>query len=740
MAIKTSNQIIFTEQKNVLDIVEWYLISDKSEGVTVDKDADRATMEANGWSTKVMSTTIDKPYLWNCEQVIYSIGGSEVSEPAVIRTYGKVSDIVNYYATTSSATAPTVPSDLESSDVWTSDFSDIKMSSTNKYLWNLEIVMYADGTTNFAKPTIAGVYGDSAITLRVYSLDGYEFSDSVELDDKVENITLQVEALKGMESIENATFTWSHYLPIKSSEGTGKGEGSEQDEGVAAIDDVEAENPWIVIEDYANKKEVVVNINNPYALNTLRCTMHYKETETSEEKQIYDQVTLTKKNNFYNASIKFFSGNHIFTSGQEHIAGYVEVYKNNKLVEYPASRMLYHCNNIDPDTNVITTDYIRPTDSDDPDYNMNQMYFSHHIYATENTEEKCEIVLGKYDEESQVWKVDKSQSQYIYVTDDDLTMDAGVFIISKNDVIRSKDINIKIYADYTTDDNGNQVVNLDSLLTSASVTLMDLNDTIVGDESVLPPNPYDGQMWFNTKENVLMVYKVNEENNIGSWVYSFAQQVGKTVYVEAPQSYSEGDLWIVADHEIANSYREATNVTEDIFKINPEQYYIYDEQNYQYTQVTEYADNITYYLQYTYPAGTTLKARRGSDTFDPTHWIAADMKSVNMKENMLYFFDTDVNTGILKIGPVDKSYWVDISGNRMAFFAEDPITPKVEIGTNSTHIRNLVADDSADFNCRITVDSEIEVVNTNEDTKGQPLGFVWKIENDGGFSLVKKEA
>ena len=42
MAIKTSNQITFTEQKKIIEIKEWYLATNQSENVTRD---------TKGWTT-----------------------------------------------------------------------------------------------------------------------------------------------------------------------------------------------------------------------------------------------------------------------------------------------------------------------------------------------------------------------------------------------------------------------------------------------------------------------------------------------------------------------------------------------------------------------------------------------------------------------------------------------------------------------------------------------------------------
>ena len=59
MAIKTSNQITFTEQKKILEIKEWYLATYKDSGVTIDP--------AEGWTEKVQVMNETDIYLWNYE-------------------------------------------------------------------------------------------------------------------------------------------------------------------------------------------------------------------------------------------------------------------------------------------------------------------------------------------------------------------------------------------------------------------------------------------------------------------------------------------------------------------------------------------------------------------------------------------------------------------------------------------------------------------------------------------------
>lgn len=98
MAIKSSNQITFTEHKKIIETKEWYLATSENKDIT---------SKTEGWSTDIPTmTSIDK-YLWNYEEVVYSLGSSDVSEPVIIGVYGEVGSSleVKYI---SSATTPVI--------------------------------------------------------------------------------------------------------------------------------------------------------------------------------------------------------------------------------------------------------------------------------------------------------------------------------------------------------------------------------------------------------------------------------------------------------------------------------------------------------------------------------------------------------------------------------------------------------------------------------------------------------
>ena len=63
-----------------------------------------------------------------------------------------VNTITNYYLASASSSGVTT-----STSGWTTAVQN--MTSTNKYLWNYEVIAYTDGTNTTTTPTIIGVHG-----------------------------------------------------------------------------------------------------------------------------------------------------------------------------------------------------------------------------------------------------------------------------------------------------------------------------------------------------------------------------------------------------------------------------------------------------------------------------------------------------------------------------------------------------------------------------------------------------
>lgn len=802
MAIKASNQISFSEQKKVVKITEWYLASAKNDVNEIQTNID--DMASLGWQTQVPKTNADNPFLWNCEEVEYSIGESELSIPMLVASSNNVKYITNYYAVTKKPIAPSLDS-----DEWTSDFSVVgtNLSSDNKYLWNYEVIEYADGTVSDPHPAIIGVYGDSgedAVTLKIYSTEGFQFKEGVDKSEILDTIILKIAAYKGAEPITGATFKWE-YWKNNITEGT-------ESDGTATID--ETVSDWVTINSPIPDVEKIedafleVKMDAEYAFSTIRCLM----TITDEEGQEFvfeDYVTLTKQTDVYVASMRFITGSNVFAQGQEHIVGYVELTKNNELVEGSVVGVCYTGESTVEDNIIVPSEgYVRQ--NSDPDL----MYFVHHV------DDKCQVVLGKYTDGQ--WVVqEQAPTKYIYSSDNIANIQSNIFVVEKKDISRSKEISVnvclrsEIVKDYVPDNSVTSQTsgvywvfeedkyiqktlpdeyvadtvyyvytdveksNSNTLVASTRTTIIDLNDTFVS--KTPPSNPHNGQIWFDTNEGIFKVFNSESEE----WVQDTSTPPGTTVHTTRPTSYKEGDLWVVEDKWVdiqyvladgvtntstgvywienssgqyvektlpdeyntgvtyytkeenkisqVNSYI-ATNVSEADYEVNPDSYFVFKDGA--YNPSNEYNMDTTYYKEFVYYPGAILKALVTSDVFNEIHWVDAHPSLTNMQNNIEQYFTFNPSTG-LKIGQVNQQFYVNIDAKEMGFYQSESESgePEVCIGIESTEIRKLEVNEGATFNCPVSVDRQVSVVNTYDSKTSYP-GFSWKIESDGTFSLV----
>ena len=144
--------------KGVNTITNYYLASSSSSGVTT---------STSGWTTTVQSMTSTNKYLWNYEVIAYTDGTNTTTTPTIIGVHGTngtngtngkgISSITEYYLATSSSSGVTT-----STSGWTTTVQS--MTSTNKYLWNYEVIKYTDNSTTTGSPKIIGVYGDKGAT------------------------------------------------------------------------------------------------------------------------------------------------------------------------------------------------------------------------------------------------------------------------------------------------------------------------------------------------------------------------------------------------------------------------------------------------------------------------------------------------------------------------------------------------------------------------------------------------
>lgn len=128
----------------ISEVKNYYLASASSSGVT---------HETLGWTLEIQTITSQKPFLWNYEEVVYTNGNAQKTDPVIVGTLGKgIKLITEFYAT---STSP---------DKKPTQFSSVNIPTLNpvdKYLWNSEYVEYTDGTFEYRTPVIIGVYGDT---------------------------------------------------------------------------------------------------------------------------------------------------------------------------------------------------------------------------------------------------------------------------------------------------------------------------------------------------------------------------------------------------------------------------------------------------------------------------------------------------------------------------------------------------------------------------------------------------
>lgn len=145
--------------KSIGTITNYYLATTASSNVTT---------STSGWTVDIQNVTSTKKYLWNYEVIEYTDGTiANTSNPCIIGVYGDtgskgdtgatgkgISSITEYYqVSTSNTTSPTS---------WVTSIPT--MTTTNKYLWNYEVVTYTDKTTEETSKRVIGVYGNTGAT------------------------------------------------------------------------------------------------------------------------------------------------------------------------------------------------------------------------------------------------------------------------------------------------------------------------------------------------------------------------------------------------------------------------------------------------------------------------------------------------------------------------------------------------------------------------------------------------
>lgn len=776
MAIKKiSNQITITEHKKIKQIKEWYLATSQESGVT---------RESSGWTTEVQSIDASNNYLWNYEEVVYSLGEPELSEPIIIGHYAGISDvrgivdITNEYLLTETTELPDSPE-------WSNDSSVAAgLTPIKKYLWNREIITYTSGDPTYTTPAIIGVYGDSgtgAVDFQIYSVDGFEFSD------EVSSITLQTVAFQGGSSIESeATYQWKYWNA-----------------------DSTLEDKYEDITDAISSNLTVVPTDS-YAFVGLKCEMTYDGIIYS------DFVMLTKKDTIYTSVIKFMGGSNIFDSSSSYLLAYVELYKGSKLEDTIYADKIYNGNN-----NIIydTIKSIR-SDFDDVDNKKDVMYFLTKCDHTTIGDDHYIAVLGQfnrwiYDEEDtslivgSYWNVlSGSSDKYIYTNNIYTDVATNVIVISREDVSTTKELAIEVRDKSTK-----------AILSTTNATIVDLKDPIISDEK--PMNVKDGQLWLDTSVNPyeLKIYVENIElqyvlNEPGSHNLSDKQKTEDTI----TYLYADADAVILCDdgrvmldassNTVKISYKNYENAevlkgkyyqkyTEDLSSTvyymsnestistsidsytipsygNVTIYYVrsshshvvssqtirngkwkyFSQQNggavYTSIPLNGYSDGDLWIINDSdisgyqdmcpnlfdkFGSGTMLKANTSSDSFNENHWDDAQSETTSIIQNVKQYFEFNSDSG-MKIGRKDEKFYVNIDSERMSFFDNTGDIPQevVYISNSTANIDNVLIEGSAEFDCNATFNGDIEINGST--SNNTTVGFIWKIESNGSLSLA----
>lgn len=187
------------------------------------------------------------------------------------------------------------------------------------------------------------------------------------------------------------------------------------------------------------------------------------------------------------------------------------------------------------------------------------------------------VTLMKYSGTAWASTTDKQELMYDWFlfndTEDMVTLGTQnkVIVITANDFSRVCNVQCNIF-------DPNNV-----LLSRNNQVLNDPSDPIVSQTA--PPNPTDGQLWIQMSSNgTYIIYIWNEGDK--KWIMSEADST-KKVYVEKPNSYVEGDIWIVG-----GDYQPIVYVAG-------------------VAQTTKHL------------AGTMLKAQYSSETYKDSDWVEA---------------------------------------------------------------------------------------------------------------------
>ena len=693
-----------------------------------------------------ISTPAEKASLW----AKYGANGSN----------GKgISGIVNYYTTTTSAD--------ETPSNWNTSVPEL--TPTNKYLWNYEEITYTDNTKTQTAAAIIGAYGDSgagSVDFQIYSTDGFEFSEDVD------SIELKTVAFYGGQKITSgATYQWKWWNPDSTA--------TDKYENIS-----NASNPTLTVKS-----------TDTHAYSSIKCVMRYDGVNYE------DYVTLTKKTTVYTAAIKFMGGSNIFDSSSKYLLAYVELYQGQKLVDTISADKFYNGSNV-VKSGVITSDFSNESEKQD------MMYFLTACDHATVGDDHYVATLGKFVEwvkdgsniVGSKWNVvNNSSDKYLYMNNIYTDVTTNVIIISREDVDKTKDINIEVCD-----------INTKEILATTGATVVDLNDPIVSDEE--PKNAKCGQLWLNTSTNP---YTLKIYTKKISTVVVYGDETRHLMTYDSAATFLYADSVIIDDN--GNISLDSPNTV--VFGYNT--YYraeVLKGKFYQKASEDENNTNIIYFMsidseitQYTSSvSGTSLTLKYACSTksqvvsseikelytweyFSQQNggtvytsipldgyekddlWIISDLdvslhsgsytelfdkfgsgtmlraNSSSTIFNQSHWMDaqsetTEIINNVkqyfnfnandgLKIGRQDEKFYVQISAERMSFY-DNTGDDAQEVVYISNSTANI---DNIIVEGSATFECNAafnQELSINQTVNNQQVGFVWKIEANGSLSLA----
>ena len=477
----------------------------------------------------------------------------------------------------------------------------------------------------------------SSVNFQIYSVDGFEFGDSLS------SIILKTAAFRGSTQITSgASYKWMWW-----------------NDGL--------DNPDYEIISGKESSELEVKINDLYAFKDIKCIMTYDNVNYE------DHVSLTQKTDAYMAIPRFFNGSNMILNNADYTILYVDLYKNNELVD------TVHTNDVciknEGNYNTLEGTKIN-TNYNETSNNGDKMYF-----VCQNTYDgivEYNVVLGIYENEQ--WNL--IESNYTYSNNLFPHTTSNIIYVPKEKISRSLNIN------FTIKDNNNSIVAV------TSATVLDLNDPIIGEE---PSIPKEGQLWLDTSSNLLKMWDGEK------WVNS-GYQNGNVVYTSKPTSYSDGDLWILGTREECKVYGEDGEYT------------VYKEGS--LLKATKSSDNFDEHDWQDVDAVSSgiIKNVKESFTWNDDG-IQIAKKVTNSNGDVSYPFYVHIDSE--KMGFHSVSYNPDGSSN-------DDIEV-VHIGNNSATIQNAKFEGSngTQFNNNVIFNKQINIINSSS-------SFIWKIEESNG--------